>query len=385
MHTNANDDFTSIKVAIVHEWLVSFRGSEKVLLELARMFPQAVIYASVLDRSALPKELAVRDIRTTFIQKLPNAIRWYQKYLPLMPMAFESLDLKEYDLIISSSHCCAKGIIPRPDAVHISYCYTPMRYAWSEYHAYRTTLKNSLSRKIMSLMMVHLRIWDVSTTPRVDQFIACSHAVQRRIRRYYGRDSEVIYPPSPSLNKELYREDYQTLLAKWVPEIGDQPFYLTLGRLVGYKRVDMAIAACNQLNLPLIVAGTGPELIRLRKNAGSHVHFVGEVSDELAFILYEKCIAFIFPGEEDFGLTIVEAQMHGKPVIAYGRGGAEDTVIDGETGVLFDVQDVKSLVNAIKRSRILSFDARRIASHGNKFSVDNFSKQIREQVRHSFS
>ncbi|MHB1685270.1 MAG: glycosyltransferase [Bacilli bacterium] len=323
----------TLRVAIVHEWLINFRGSEKVLMEFARMFPDAVIYASVLRRSELPEELAEREIRTTFIQRLPWAHRLYQKYLFLMPLAYARLDMSQYDLVITSSHACANGVRPRRGATHISYCYTPMRYAWSGYEDYRNSLRSPIARVIMSVLMRWMRRWDYTAAQRVTHYIACSSEVSDRIKRYYRRKSSVIFPPVT-----MHASDPQGSIIDLLPELNGNPYYLSLGRLVPYKRVDLAIEACNRLGRRLVIAGSGPELDRLRALRSPVVHFITSFSDDDAKLLYKNCSGFLFPGEEDFGLTLVEAQLYGKPVVAYGRGGAVDTVIHMKAGVLFDEQ-----------------------------------------------
>ncbi len=366
----------TVRVALVHEWLVNFRGSEKVLLELARMFPDAVIYASVLRRCELPEELAKRDIRTTFIQRLPWAHRLYQMYLFLMPLAYSWLDMWPYDLVITSSHACANGVRPRDGATHVSYCYTPMRYAWSGYEDYRNSLRSPMARAVMSLLMRLMRRWDYSTAQRVTQYIACSGEVAARIKRYYHRESTVIFPPATMDTAEP-----QGAIADLLPELAGGPFYLSLGRLVPYKRVDLAIEACRRLGRRLVIAGTGPELDRLRALGGPAVHFITSFSDDDAKILYGSCSGFLFPGEEDFGLTPVEAQLFGKPVVAFGRGGAVDTVIHMKTGVLFDEQSPAAVAKAIELLEQTSFDAEAIRRHASQFSSATFRSAILKSIQ----
>lgn len=368
-------DIDELQVAIIHDWLISFRGSERVLQEFSKVFPSAVLFASVLDKHKLPEELRNRDIRTTWIQKLPNAVKWYQKYLFLMPFAYESLDLSGFDLVISSSHSCAKGVKPAKGAVHICYCYTPMRYAWSGFEEYRNTLHSGLAKLLMTFLMFWMRKWDLSVNKRVDRFIAISHEVQRRIERYYCRDSVVIFPGISVEEQPSY-----LAMSAVAPFLMGRSYYLSLGRLVSYKRVDLAIAACNLLHRTLIVAGTGPELSRLQEIAGPSIFFIEEFTDEEAATLYLHCDALIFPGEEDFGLTVVEAQVHGSPVIAYGHGGVEDTVIDRMTGVFFHEQSASSLAHAIEISEQISYDKDRIKQHARSFSNEHFRSHIVEYI-----
>lgn len=361
----------TLRVAIVHEWLINYRGSEKVLVELLRLFPQADLYASVVERSTLPRELADREIHTTFVQKLPKANKWYQKYLFFMPLAYESLDLSGYDLIISNSHSCAKGIFPAKEAVHVCYCYTPMRYAWSGFEEYRKSLSPKWKQWIMTALMYWIREWDLKVNDRVDHFVAISHEVQNRIKKYYHRDSTVIYP-----GVDMPEVHTTKTLAEIVPALQGKEYYLTLGRLVPYKRIDLAVKACNQLGLNLLVAGTGSELRTLREIAGPTIYFLEEFSDEEARVLYQYCEAFVFPGEEDFGLTVIEAQRHGKPVIAYGKGGVLDTVIDDQTGVFFSHSTVESLMQAILTFQKMKFDQEVIIENASSFSIDRFKSSI---------
>lgn len=370
-----------MRVAIVHEWLINIRGSEKVLIEFAKLFPEAVIYVSVLDRDILPDMLKDREIRTTFIQNLPFSKKMYQKYLPLMPLAYESLDLTSFDLIISSSHACAKGIIPSPHAFHISYCYTPMRYAWSGFQEYRKTLKNKPMQWLMTWLMHKMRKWDVSTCARVDQFVAISSEVQRRIKKYYRRDSVIIFPP---VHIEESIENREELISSRVKnilrELDGKPYFLCLGRVVPYKRIDLAVDAANFLGIQLVVAGNGSELDFLKKRAGPTVRFVESFTDEDASALYRFSQAFIFPGEEDFGITVVEAQSYGKPIIAFARGGIEDTVIPGVTGVLFYEQTVEALAEVIANLNKYSFNSYKIIENAQRFSGEYFAKKINDLI-----
>ncbi|KYP79844.1 glycosyltransferase [Ferroacidibacillus organovorans] len=365
----------AVKVAIVHEWLVNFRGSEKVLLELSRIFPDATIYVSVLDRSQLPEELAAREIRTTFLQHLPFSIPRYQAYLLLMPLAYSLLDMKEYDLIITSSHACANGVRARRGALHISYCYTPMRYAWSGYQEYYESLRSPIAKAAMTVLMAFMRFWDYHNSQKVDHYIACSRAVAERIEKYYGRSSVVIYPPVGLIPTEPIGS-----IKSLLPDLQREPYYLSLGRLVPYKRVDLAIKACERMQRHLVVAGNGPELERLQAESSPWIHFITAFSDEDAKALYKHCSGFIFPGEEDFGLTVVEVQRYGKPVVAYAKGGAEDTVIHGKTGILFQEQSVDALVDALIELEQSAYDVEFIRDHSTQFSPEMFHAEIRDAI-----
>jgi glycosyltransferase involved in cell wall biosynthesis len=355
------------KVAIVHYWLLSMRGGEKVLEALCELYPDAHIYTHVYDPAALPPSLTSRSIRTTFIQKLPLARRLYQKYLPLMPLALEELDLSGYDLVISCESGPAKGVITRPDALHICYCHTPMRYLWDQYYLYRRNA-GWLTRLLMPLLVHRLRIWDVTSAARVDHFIANSTAVQARIRKFYRRDSVCIAPPC---DVDAFAPDAQR---------GD--YYLYVGQLVAYKRVDLAIQAANRLGRPLLIIGEGEERARLEQIAGPTVRFLGKAPFALLKEHYARCRALIFPGEEDFGIVPVEAMASGRPVIAYQRGGALDTVVDGVTGVYFPEQSVESLAAAIGQYERAEaqFDAARIVRHARGFDKQVFLQRMREQI-----
>lgn len=353
-----------MRIAIVHYWLVGMRGGEKVLEEICRLYPQADIFTHVFDAARTSTLIKRHRIATTFIARLPLATRLYQKYLPLMPMALEELDLTGYDLVISSESGPAKGVITHPNAVHVCYCHSPMRYLWDQYHLYRGNA-GRLTRLVMSLTMPALRRWDFASAARVDHFVANSSFVARRIAKSYRRDSTVIFPP---VETEAFT-------------IAEEPrcdFYLCAGQLVSYKRVDIAVAACTRLGRRLVVVGTGPEETRLRALAGPTVTFEGWASFDTLRDLTRNCRALLFPGEEDFGIVPLEAMAAGRPVIAYGSGGALDTVVDGETGVFFREQTVDALCDAIRRSETgeAAYDPVRIRRHALGFSRDVFRERF---------
>lgn len=325
-----------MKVALIHYWLVGMRGGERVLEELCSLFPEADIFTHVVDRTRISDRLNRHTIKTSFIARLPFASRYYTRYLPFMPLALEAFDLSGYDLIISSESGPAKGIIPPPNAVHICYCHSPMRYIWDQYHTYRAS-SGRLTRWMMPFIAHRMRQWDVSSAARVDQFIANSTFVASRIRKYYRRAATVIHPPiameefSPAADEDL--SDY----------------YLWCGELVSYKRPDLAIDAFNASGRPLLVIGDGDERKRLERRAKPNIRFLGRTPfDELKHYL-AHCKALIFPGEEDFGIVPVEAQASGRPVIALGRGGVLDSVIDGKTGLFFDEPTAEALNEAVER------------------------------------
>lgn len=354
-----------LKVAIVHDWLVSYAGADRVVDCMHHVFPDAPIYTLVYDKKKMPSWFREYDIRTTWVQKIPFATKLYKKLLPLMPGAFEALDLSEYDLVLSSSSSCSKGVITRPDAVHICYCHTPIRYVWDFYYTYRANA-NPLVRAVMPSQMHKLRQWDKCAADRVDYFIANSCYIAQRIKKYYRRDSDVIYP-CVHINQS--------------PFVEKEDFYLVVGRFTWYKRMDLAVAACTKLGRRLVVIGTGDEESRLKAMAGPTVEFKGGgLSDEEVRSYYLRAKAFLFPGEEDFGITPVEAQSAGTPVLAYGRGGACETVEDGRTGLLFHAQTVDSLAECIEKFEAegVACSKEEIRAHSLRFSEERFETQLRE-------
>ncbi|MBW6531657.1 glycosyltransferase [Sphingomonas sp. RRHST34] len=351
--------FAGLRVAIVHYWLVGPGGGENVVKTMLRIFPQAVVHTLVADpdysRTIVPDD----RLRTSFLQKIPGAARFHRSLLPVAPMALENLDLDGYDLIISSESGPAKGIMPPLNAVHVCYCHSPMRYLWDQYHHYRRDA-SALKRLVLSITVPRLRLWDVGSALRVDRFVANSRYVASRIARYYRRPAEVIYPP-------VEVDDFATS-----PEIDD--YYLITGRHVSYKRVDLAIAACNRLGRRLVITGKGPETAALRKLAGPTIEFVGQCSFAELKRYYARARAFLMPGEEDFGIAPVEAMASGRPVIAYASGGATETVVPGLSGLHFAEQSVDSLVAAIETFERdeAGFDQAAIRTHALSFSRERF-------------
>jgi glycosyltransferase involved in cell wall biosynthesis len=360
--------FNELKVAIVHDWLTGYAGADRVVDQLEQTFPGAPIYTLVYDKSKFPKHFQKYDVRTTYIQKIPFATKLYKNFLTLMPGAFEALDLTEYDLVISSCSSCSKGIITRPDAVHICYCHTPTRYLWDFYYTY---LQNAgwLKRHLMPHMIHKMRIWDKCAADRVDYFIANSNFVAQRIKKYYRRDAVTIYPP-------VHINEYP---------IVEQPddYYLVVGRFTWYKRIDLAVAACTKLNKRLIVVGSGEEEKKLRAMAGPTVEFKGKLSDEEIKGLYSHAKAFLFPGEEDFGITPVEAMSAGCPVLAYGRGGATETVQNEKTGLFCDEQTVESLTKCIEQFEHdgVAYNRTEIREYSRLFSQQRFREEIFEYAK----
>ena len=355
-----------LKVAIVHDWLVSLGGAERVVESLLKLFPQADLYTSVYD----PKKVKLfknRQVRTTFLQHWPLAKSKHQLYAALRPMAFESLDFKDYDLVISSSSAEAKGIITPTDTLHISYIHTPIRYYWSGYEDYLSNPGfgpiNPLVRLFMPSMVKKLRIWDYAAAQRPDFLVANSDTVKKRIEKYYKRDSKVINPPV-NINKFASSNESSK------DEVHD--FYLVVSRLVPYKRVDLAVQACSHTNRKLIVAGKGPELKSLKKIAGKSVAFVENPSEEKVIELYKRARAFIFSAEEDFGITPVEAMAAGLPVICFGQGGATETVVNGRTGIYHSKQTTDSLIAALEEYENTKFNKATIIARAKEFSEERF-------------
>lgn len=326
--------FKDLKVALVHDWLVGRGGGERVLYDIHTLFPDAPIYTLVYDQDKAPEWCKECDIRTTYIQKWPGAKSHHKLLLSFMPKAWEALDLTEYDLVISCCASCCKGVITRPDALHVCYSFSPTRYVWDLYYDYLENT-NAIKRFFMKRMIHKVRLWDFQAAQRVDHFAADSNFVGSRIKKYYRRDFTTIYPGT-RIN------EYP------ITEMPDD-YYLVVARFVRYKRVDLAIEACNQLKKKLVVIGSGgEEEERLKKLAGDTVEFLGRVSDEEMERYYSRAKAFLFPGIEDYGITPGEAMSAGVPVLAFGKGGALETVQDGKTGLYFHDQTVSGLVHCIE-------------------------------------
>jgi glycosyltransferase involved in cell wall biosynthesis len=363
----------SPRIALVHDWLTGMRGGERCLEVFCELFPQADLYTLLHMQGSVSARIEKMPIKTSFIQNLPFSKRGYRKYLPLFPMAIESFNLKEYDFILSCSHCVAKGIIPPPNALHVSYMLTPMRYAWDMYEDYFGKSRN----RLIPLFIHYLRMWDVTSSQRIDNFLCISKHVQDRITKYYRRDAEILHPPVETSRFRLGNKK--------------EDFFLIVSSLVTYKRIDLAIEAFNRLGYPLSIIGSGPEEKRLRKLAKANVKFMGWQQDRVVAENYSRCRALVFPGEEDFGIVPLEAMGSGKPVIAYARGGILETVISYDqphesakapTGIFFQEQNVDSLIDIVKRFERIEkeFDPSAIRRHAAQWDRAIFKEKIKKSI-----
>lgn len=323
-----------LKVALVHDWLTGMRGGEKCLEVLCELFPDADLYTLLHQKGKLSQNIESRSIRTSFVQHLPFGLKKYRHYLPLFPLAIEQFDLSAYDLIVSSSHCVAKGVRPNKSTYHISYVHTPMRYVWDQFNTYFRQPRTSWPVRIgAELMRPYLQRWDRNTAKRVDTFLCNSNNIRKKILEYYGRESQVIYPPVD--------------LSRFKPGDTKADYYLMVGAFAPNKRVDLAVHAFNKLKLPLKISGSGQDEEYCRSIAGETIEFLGTLSNEKLLELYQQARALVFPGEDDFGITPLEAQACGTPVIAFAAGGVLETVTD-QTGLFFKEQNVEALVKAVE-------------------------------------
>jgi len=359
-----------LKIALVHDYLNQYGGAERVLEELHTLFPSAPVYTSIYWPEKMSPTIRGLDVRTSFMQRLPLVTRNHQPFLLLYPLAFESFDLTGFDVVISNSSAFCKGVVTHPGTLHICYCLTPMRWVWN-YHAYvdRERL-GFMARMVLPAAISQLRAWDVATAQNVDRFLAISRTVSSRVRKYYRRDSTVVYPP---VNCDAFD----------APPVRVEDYYLVVARLMPYKRIDLAVDAFTRLGIPLKVVGDGRSLPDLRARAGRNVEFVGRVSDAELKCLYAGCRGYVFPGEEDFGIAPLEANASGRPVIAFAAGGALDTVVDGQTGVLFERQEVSALVDAVRRAEAIAWDPVKLRQHARKFDRQVFRDQLQAFVRES--
>lgn len=366
----------TLRVALVHDWLTGMRGGEKCLEVFSEIFPQADIYTLLHIKGSVSPTIEAHRIKTSWVQHLPRVEKKYRNYLPLFPWAIESLSLKGYDLVLSSSHCVAKGIRVDSNALHIAYIHTPMRYVWDMYDVYfgKDSSAGWPAKTLMPVIRPWLQRWDVRSNDRVHFFLANSDHVRRRIQRYYGRPAEVIHPPVDT--------GAFALSAK------PKEYYLLVSALAPYKRVDLAIRAFNRMQKPLVIVGTGPLMASLQKESGKTISWLGWQPTENLKRLYGECRAFIFPGEEDAGITPLEAQASGRPVVAFGRGGALETVVslsdyqegkrDFFSGIFFQEQTEDALIEAVQifEKHIHRLNSERVRAHAETFDRQVFKERI---------
>lgn len=357
-----------MRVAIVHDWLTTYAGAEKTLEQMLAVFPSATLY-SLLDFMPPDQRRFLRDrpVKTTFIQRMPLARRNHRVYIPLMPLAIESLELSGYDVVLSSSHAVAKGVLTGPDQLHVSYCHSPMRYAWDLQHQYlgESGLRSGVRSLLARILLHYIRMWDVRTAAGVDHFVAISDFIARRIRKVYRREAAVIYPPVDVSARKVRTEK--------------EDFYVTVSRLVPYKKVPLIIEAFSRMpEKKLVVIGDGPELGKARACAGPNVQVLGRQPYEAVNDAIAKARAFVFAAEEDFGIAPVEAQACGTPVIAYGKGGSTETVVPGKTGLFFSEQTVEAICDAVQRFEACrsDFDPAQIRANAERFSDDRFREEL---------
>jgi glycosyltransferase involved in cell wall biosynthesis len=366
-----------MRVALVHDHLVQDGGAERVLQTLQEMWPEAPVYTLVYNHSIMGKFVNAGDVRTSFLSRIPGATRGYRWFLPLMPTATESYDLRGYDVVISSASAFAKGIITHPGTLHICYCHTPTRYLWSHTHEYAEDSVPRVVRPFMPPIMNTLRTWDRAAAGRVDAFIANSQVVADRIQKYYQSNSTVIHPPVDV--------DAMRILSTAKTDSDEGLYFVAGGRLVAYKRFDLLIETFNTLGIPLVIFGDGPEMSRLQNIAWENVRFVGRVDENEKARLYAGALAYLHPQEEDFGITAVEAMACGTPVIAYRAGGALETVREGVSGVFFDEQTPQALRAVVQRFSPRNFSRERIREHALQFSKSRFISEMRSFVEQHYA
>lgn len=359
---------SDLKLAFVVSWLNQYGGAERVLEAAHDLFPDAPVYTSMYDPTVMPRAYRAWDIRVSFMDRLPFVYRHHQKFLPLYRYAFESFDLRGYDVILSITSAFAHGVKKPNGARHLCYCLTPARFLWQYDEYVQNESVNGVARALLPALVSSLRAWDARAAERVDEFIAISHNVQQRIRACYGRDACLIYPPV----------DVNAFHIAAPQAVGD--YFLIVSRLIPYKRIDIAVEAFNQTGLPLVIAGDGRDRARLEALAKPNVKFLGRVTDTQRLDLMARCKAFVFPGEEDFGITPLEANAAGRPVIAFGGGGALDTISEGMNGVLFHTPTADALVECLRAFDARAFQPALIRAHAEKFDTHVFQAALREHV-----
>lgn len=356
-----------MKIALVHDHLNQLGGAERVLLNLQAIWPTSPIFTLIYDNQRLEKWFAGSNIIESFLSGLPGSRNHFKWYLPFMPAAWERFNFTEYDVVVSSASGLAKGIIVNPEALHICYCHTPTRYLWSDAHTYTEELRQPrLIKKILPPVLTYLRMWDYTAAQRVDKFVANSHFVARRIKKYYRREAEIIYPPVATSQFDISTEV--------------DKYFLIVSRLRPYKRVDLAVRAFNKLGLPLKIIGSGEEEGRLRKMAKPNIEFLGALPDKARNRYYRRARAFINPQEEDFGITVVESMAAGRPVIAYRSGGAVESIIEGVTGKFFEEQSWEALADAVIRFEVNDYNPVKIKEHASKFDAAVFRDKMKKFV-----
>ncbi len=354
----------AVRVALVHDWLTGMRGGERVLDALCECYPGADIFTLLYIRGSVSERIERHRIHTSAVQRLPGIRRYYRECLLLYPALVEQFDLEPYDLVISSSHCVVKSVVTRPDAVHVCYCHTPMRYAWDQFDAYFGPARvGAAASAVFRRIMAALARWDRATAGRVGRYVTNSQHVAGRIRRYYNREATVVYPP---VDTEFFQPD----------STPSDRSVLVVSALVPYKRLEVAIHACRRAGVPLTIAGDGPDRTRLERIADGSVRFLGRQSDEALRDLYRRAGAVLMTGEEDFGIVPVEAQACGRPVVALGRGGARETVVDGVTGVLVEEGSPEAFAEGIDRAMRHAFDPAAIRRHAEKFGRQRFNAEM---------
>lgn len=354
-----------MKIALINDWLTGMRGGEKVVDEICNLLSEVDIYTLIYIKGSVSERIESKKIFTSLIQKMPFVGKNYRYYLPFMPMLIRQFDLSKYDVVISSSHCVAKGVRVSNNSVHICYCHTPMRYIWDKFDDYFSSFSSNIAtRTIMSAIRPYLQKWDINTSKDVDYFIANSENIKNKINKYYNRNAEVIYPPVDTGRYDI------------IDDVKQEDFYLIVSAFAPYKKIDLAVRVFNEIRRPLKIIGIGQDENKLKKLAGDNIEFLGWRSDEEILHYYNKCRALIFPGEEDFGMVPVEVQACGRPVIAYGKGGAIETVVDGVTGVIFYEQTVGSLIKAVEKFESMYFDRTKVRENALKFGYDNFDSKF---------
>lgn len=360
-----------MKIALVHDFLTQIGGAEKVLQVFHELYPKAPVFTLAYDRKGTKGAFDHMDVRTSFIQRLPGGAGQYKWYLTLMPAAIERFDLSAYDVVLSDCSAYSKGVIVQPDTLHICYCHSPTRYLWNDTHSYTEELRQPLLvKKMIPLVLNRIRKWDRAAADRVDTYIANSKTVAHRIEKYYKKDSSVIYPPVE--------------VDKYYSSNNIEDYFLIVSRLRPYKRVDLAVEAFNALGYPLKIIGTGEEYGKLKKMAKNNIEFLGPLNDEEKKKYLSSCKAFIYPQEEDFGITAVEAMASGRPVIALNKGGARETVIEGITGEFFDEQSPWKLVDVVRDFDSEKYDPEVIKEHAKQFDMKSFKNKIRHLVEEEY-